>query len=125
MNLEDLIIYKSAMTLGQQVWEIVLTWDPFAKYTLGKQWVNASDSIGQNISEGFGRFHYKDSKNFYYYARGSLFESKTILEKAAKRKLISENKYLELHAEHNDLGIRLNNFIRVVGKIDHIKENNS
>ncbi len=125
MNLEDLNIYKSAMTLGQQVWEIVLTWDSFAKYTLGKQWVNASDSIGQNISEGFGRFHYKDSRNFYYYARGSLFESKTILEKAVNRKLISENKYLELHAEHNDLGIRLNNFIRVVGKINNIKENDS
>jgi four helix bundle protein len=60
---------------------IVITWDAFAKYTPGKQRVNAVDSIGLNMGEGFGRYHFKDSKHFYYYSRGSLFESLTILKK--------------------------------------------
>jgi four helix bundle protein len=115
MNLEDLLIYLQAMTIAQKIWDIVLDWDSFAKYTLGKQWVNAADSIGQNISEGFGRYHYRDAKNFYYYARGSIFESLTILEKSKMRKLISECEYIELHSEHKDLAIRLNNFIRTIG----------
>jgi four helix bundle protein len=78
MNLENLVIYKQSMEIAERIWDIVLIWDSFAKFTLGKQWVNASDSIGQNISEGCGWFHFKDSKNFFYYSRGSLFESLTI-----------------------------------------------
>jgi len=115
MNLKNLVIYKQSMEIAERIWDIVLIWDSFAKFTLGKQWVNASDSIGQNISEGCGRFHFKDSKNFFYYSRGSLFESQTILEKAHKRKLISETDYSELHFQHKDLTVRLNNFIKSVG----------
>ncbi len=89
LNFNELEIYKQSMSLAEKIWLIVLCWDSFPKYTLGKQWVNASDSISQNISEGFGRFPYKDSKNFYYYARGSLFESIGILEKANNRKLVN------------------------------------
>ncbi len=115
MNLENLVIYKQSMEIAEKIWEIVLKWDSFAKYILGKQWVNAADSIGQNISEGCGRFHYKDSKNFFYFSRGSLFESLTILEKAHIRKLISESDFSELHFQHKDLSVRLNNFIKSVG----------
>jgi four helix bundle protein len=115
MNLENLVIYKQAMVIAQRIWDIVLAWDPFAKYTLGKQWVNASDSIGQNIREGYGRYHFRDAKNFFYYSRGSLFESITILEKAHNRKLISDTDYSELYSEHKDLTVRLNNFIQAVG----------
>jgi four helix bundle protein len=115
MNLQDLVIYKLSMAMAQKVWNIVIGLDSFAKYTLGKQWVNASDSIGLNISEGFGRYHFRDAKNFYYYSRGSLFESLAILEKAHDRKLLSETDYKELLSELKDLGIKLNNFIRNIG----------
>jgi four helix bundle protein len=29
--------------------------------------------MAANISEGFGRYHFKDRKNFMFYARGSTF----------------------------------------------------
>ena len=115
MNLEDLFIYNQSMAIADRIWEIVMTWGSFAKFTLGKQWVNSSDSIAQNISEGFGRFHYRDAKNFYYYARGSLMESHTILSKAHNRKLISDKDYFDLQSEHKDLTVRLNNYIKTVG----------
>jgi len=35
------------------------------------------DSIAANLSEGFGRYHYKEKKNFSYYSIGSLYETKT------------------------------------------------
>jgi four helix bundle protein len=34
----------------------------------------ASTSVGANIAEGFGRFHYKEKIKFYYNARGSICE---------------------------------------------------
>ena len=68
MKLEDLEIYNISMNYSDKVWDIVIQWDYFAKDTIGKQWVRASDSISANISEGFGRNSYKDSRSFYYLA---------------------------------------------------------
>ena len=110
MKLEDLEIYRLAMELGEEVWDIVAKWDYFAKDTLGKQWIRAADSVALNISEGFGRNTFKDSRTFYYIARGSLFESKTCLDKAKNRKFVLD-KYQELLDKHNNLGIKLNKFI--------------
>ena len=53
-----------AMEIGDKVWEIVDKWDYFNKDTLGKQFVKAADSMALNIAEGYGRFFYKENKNF-------------------------------------------------------------
>jgi four helix bundle protein len=90
MKLEDLNIYQMSMTLADEVWNIVMKWENFEKFSIGKQLVNSIDSVSANISEGFGRFHYKDAKNFYYFARGSLYESKTWITKASNRNLIDK-----------------------------------
>ncbi|MEJ5995551.1 four helix bundle protein [Pedobacter sp. Du54] len=47
-----------------------MSWDFCAKDTIGKQICRAADSISANIAEGYGRFHYKENKNFCYYSRG-------------------------------------------------------
>jgi len=90
MNLDDLRVYQLAMQLAEKIWQIVIKWDAFAKYSIGQQYTKAADSIGANISEGFGRFHFKDSKNFLYYSRGSLFETKTWTTKVRNRQLITD-----------------------------------
>lgn len=60
LQLSDLTSYKSAFIFGNEVWSIVIKWDYFARDTIGKQFVNAADSISANIAEGFGRYHKKD-----------------------------------------------------------------
>jgi four helix bundle protein len=60
--LEDLEIYRSALEIGEYVWNIVEEWEPFPKKTTGNQFVDASDSIAANISEGYGRYFYRDRK---------------------------------------------------------------
>ena len=121
MELVDLNIYQISMKIGEEVWKIVMNWDSFAKYTLGKQWVNSSDSIAQNISEGYGRFHFKDSKNFYYFSRGSLLETMTILTKAFNRNLVSDEEFSQMQSELTDLKVRLNNFINRTGSNQNSK----
>jgi four helix bundle protein len=117
MKLEDLEIYNLSMELSDRVWQQVIVWDYFPKDTIGKQWVRAVDSVSANISEGFGRNTYKDSRVFYYFARGSLYESKTWLDKAKQRNLIAEQLYETLYNEHNKLAIKLNNFIKAQNKL--------
>jgi four helix bundle protein len=65
LKLDDLEIYKVAMDIGELTWRAVEGWDFFAKETLGKQLVRSADSIALNISEGYGRFHYNENKNFF------------------------------------------------------------
>jgi len=115
MDLEDLRVYQKAMEVAESIWKIVLPWNHFEKDTLGKQIVRSSDSIAANISEGFGRYHHKDSKKFYYYSRGSLFETKTWLAKANKRNLLDDNQHEHLIKELTVLGKMLNKFIQSVG----------
>jgi len=94
-----------------------MKWDYFARSTIGKQLVRAADSVPANISEGFGRYHYKEEKQFLYYARGSLEESKTFISMAFSRGLIEKVMYDSLISELDILGRRLNSFINAIGKI--------
>lgn len=109
-------IYEISIDLGEKAWNCVSTWNYFEKDTVGKQLVRAADSVAANISEGFGRYHYADAKHFFYFARGSLFETKTWLRKAYLRKLIKEEEYRTFHSLTNRLGVKLNNFIKTTGK---------
>jgi four helix bundle protein len=93
VRLEDLELYQVAMEIGEVVWSVVDKWEYFSKKTLGAQYVEAADSIALNISEGYGRFHYKENKNFCYYSRGSAKETLTITEKAKARNLISDRDF--------------------------------
>ena len=72
MKLEDFNVYNLAMDLGEVVYAEVIRWDYFDKDTVGKQFVRVADSVAANLSEGMGRYHYKERKNFSNYSRGSL-----------------------------------------------------
>ncbi len=115
MSLDELEVYKLAMDIGEHVWTIVSKWDFFARDTVGKQWVRAVDSVAANVSEGFGRFFYKENRQFCYYGRGSLFETRTWLAKARKRKLIPEGDFQKLNDDLDTLGRRLNAYIKSIG----------
>jgi|SRR5689334_411154 len=93
LRLEELEVYKVAMEIGDIVWNVVTKWEYFEKRTLGAQLVDAADSIALNIAEGYGRFHYKENKNFCYYSRGSAKETLTAVRKARSRDLISEEDF--------------------------------
>jgi len=110
-SLEDFKIYGLALKFGEEVWRIVNKWNYFKRDTVGKQLVRSVDSIAANLSEGLGRYHYLETKNFTYYARGSLFEAKTWLTKAHNRKLFSDKDYHDLMNTVNTLGIKINNYI--------------
>jgi four helix bundle protein len=66
MNLEELEVYQLSMQIAEQVWNIVLKGDFFAKDTVGRQLVKAVDSVASNLSEGFGRYFYKENRQFCY-----------------------------------------------------------
>ena len=114
--LEDLHVYRIAMEIGELVHAITTRWDIFTKKNLGDQYLRAADSIALNISEGYGRYHYKENKNFCWYARGSLFETKTANQKAYNRQLITSDDYNVILDKLKECHLLLNGYIKSIGK---------
>ncbi len=113
-GLEDLVLLKKSAELADSNWNLVREWDDFARDTVGRQLVKAVDSVGANVAEAFGRFHYGEKINFLYYARGSVFESKYWINRAEKRNLIPGEIHQAFAAQLKDIAIRINNFARAL-----------
>lgn len=109
-SLEDLKVLQVVEEMVNDIWRTVITWDAFGKSTMGKQLTTAADSIGANIAEAFGRFHYADKLNFLYYARGSLFETKYWINRATERSLLPPPQAQKYTLQLNNIGRLLNGF---------------
>jgi len=113
LRVEDLDIYRMAEELSDIVWDICIRWDYFSKNTIGKQLVRSADSIAANLSEGHGRYHFKERINFCYFARGSLEETKAWVAKAKRRNLITTNS-ARLTELIEGLPIKINAYIKSI-----------
>lgn len=115
-NVEDLRVYQIAEEIADKIWDICDKWGVFAKKTVGEQFVTAGDSIGANIAEGFGRYHYKENIKFLYYSRGSLQETIFWLKRSLKRGLITDKDYKEVDTLCRNLYPQLNAYIKSIGR---------
>lgn len=84
-------------------------------YGLTDQLKRASASIGANIAEGFGRYHYKDKLLFFYNSRGSIYETMHFIELSYRIGYIDEREKTSPIEELNKLSVRINNFINSIG----------
>lgn len=110
--LENLEVYKLARELSRIGWEIYETLDWQIKKVMGDQFLESTDSVGANIAEGYGRFHYLDKIKFYYNSRASLTEcSNSWIELLYERKKINKDIYMQFKGVARKLSIKLNNFI--------------
>ena len=115
-NFEKLDVYRLSEKLADDVWNIVIAWDGFAKDTVGKQIVRAADSVGANIAEGSGRGSVVDNRRFVRMARGSLYETIHWLRRSYIRKLLSQTEVKKLRLVVEELSPKLNAFLRSVDK---------
>ena len=108
----ELDVYQLAEDLADKIWNSYDIWPEKAQRTIGYQIIRAADSISANIAEGYGRFTPADRKLFYRYARGSFEETKSWLRKAIRRKLIPHPEVETYKKLIDELGPKLNAFIR-------------
>ena len=113
-NFENLQIYQLAEKLSDLIWQMVISWEYFAKDTVGKQLVRAADSISANIAERSGRGSAIDNRKFLRIARGSLYETKSFLRRAYHRQLLTSEQMNQLKPLVNELLPKLNAYIKQV-----------
>ncbi len=122
LRIEDLRVLQAAEELADTVWAVVQKWRAFERDTVGKQLVRSADSIGANIAEAFGRFHYGEKLPFLYYARGSVFETKYWLNRSHQRRLMSQDEFETLRAQIKDIVRQLNAFANLIKRHRHGRE---
>jgi four helix bundle protein len=72
---EGLDFYRDSLKLLKAAYRLAGSLPDYERYNLTDQLRRAAVSIGLNIAEGYGRYHFLDRLRFLYIARGSLNET--------------------------------------------------
>jgi four helix bundle protein len=117
IELRNLEVYQLSRKLSKTAWEIFCRMDFMDKKHMGDQFLRSVDSVGANIAEGYGRFHYLDKVRFYYNSRASHYEAFIHwLELLSERGKISKEEFDSINETALKLQIKLNNFITSTSK---------
>lgn len=110
-DFERLEIYQLAEDLVAKLYQITKNFPKEEIYGITSQLRRAIVSVAVNIAEGYGRYHFKDRVLFLYNARGSLLETKSLLNISHRLGYLSEKNKTNLTNQIGILGVKINNFI--------------
>lgn len=116
-DFNDLNIYQLANELADFIYNITESFPREEKFNLVSQLRRAATSIGANIAEGFGRYHYKENIQFCRQARGSLLEVKHFILFSHKRNFIDQDTLDKFLKDYITLKVKLNNYINSIGPV--------
>lgn len=114
-NFRNLQIWKDAMDLAQEVYEVTDTIPTKETYGIISQMTRAAVSIPSNIAEGSGRSE-KDFAHFLSIALGSLFELNTQIMLSERIGYIDNNQSLALQDKADKLQMMISGFKRRLEK---------
>ena len=112
----DLDVWKKARLLRNNISSLTKSFPPVEQYRLTDQIIRSSRSIGNNIAEGYGRYHYTDSKKFFVNARGSATETIDHLIIAFDEGYIPESVFQEFENYCQECLRLLNGYINYLKK---------
>lgn len=108
-NFRELEIWKDAMALSLELYDIISKFPTSEKYALAMQMKRSMISIPSNIAEGC-RGSNKELRQFLNIAMGSSFELETQLEISMKLGFIEEKIFQEFLEKLNFLQKRINSY---------------
>lgn len=107
----DLGLLQKAEGVCDQIWEATRSWERFNLEVVGSQMIRAADSIGANIAESHGRYHYGEKIQFLLYARGSLTETQFWLRRCQQRNLMLPTTCQQLDQILEELAKEINGYV--------------
>lgn len=112
---EDLLIWNKAVEFARLVIRLTEKIQTNRKhYRLIEQLEAAATSIALNIAEGKGRFSKKEFIQFLYIARGSLYETITLLKIFHKQDWISDTDLELIDCQADEIGKMLSSLIKSI-----------
>jgi four helix bundle protein len=112
---EDLIVYKRALEFSVSIIDMIDGIETSRKhYRLIEQIESSCTSIALNIAEGKGRYSKKEFKQFLFIARGSLYETVTMLQIFLKKNWLNKGDYQKLYEESEEINKMLSGLIKTL-----------
>jgi four helix bundle protein len=109
---EKLAVYQRALDFSVPIIEVIDEIDtPRKHYRLIEQLEASCTSVALNILEGKGRYSKKKFKQFLYIARGSLYETVTVLQIFEGMNFLSPTNYENLYSEAQEINKMLSGLI--------------
>lgn len=113
-NYKDLLIWKKAMELVTEIYEISRTFPKEEVYGLTSQIRRSAVSIPSNIAEGKGRRSGAEFQQFLVQARGSLYELETQVQIAGNLGYIHVEKVEKLKLKSIEIAKMLNALLETI-----------
>jgi len=114
---ENLEVWNRAVDFAVKVIDLVETIDTGRKhYRLLEQIEASSTSVSMNLAEGKGRFSQKEFIQYCYIARGSLYETMTLLEIFKRKGWISKDAFSLLKSEGIEIASMIKGLINSLYK---------
>ncbi|MCK5323427.1 MAG: four helix bundle protein [Desulfobulbaceae bacterium] len=116
-NFEELKVWQKAVIFAENVIKIIDELEtPRKHFRLIEQLEAAGTSVAMNIAEGKGRQTTKEFIQYLFIARGSLFETVTLLIIINRLNWLTEYKLLELKSLAEEITKMLNSLIKSMRK---------
>ena len=116
-NFEELKVWQKAVIFAENVIKIIDELEtPRKHFRLVEQLEAAGTSVAMNIAEGKGRQTTKEFIQYLYIARGSLFETITLIIIFHRLTWLSEKKLAELKLLAEEISKMINSLIKSMKK---------
>ncbi len=115
---ENLEVYQKSLDWIEKVEIISQLAKGKISYTLIDQLSRASLSIPLNIAEGNGRWHKGDKRQFFWIARGSVFECVPIIQVLQRKGLLNEEQYTDYYESLQVMAKMLTNLVKSVEELE-------
>jgi four helix bundle protein len=115
----ELEVWKKARQLKKEIFNLVEMFPAAEKYRLADQLIRSSRGINSSISEGHGRYTFKDRLHYCVIARGSLAETYNHLIDAYDCSYINYDQLKDYKNKIDEVHRLLN------GYIAHLRRNQS
>lgn len=114
-SFEDLTVWQKAVDFAKRVIDLTEKIEADRKhYRLVEQLESASSSIAANMAEGKGRYSKREFIQFLYIARGSLYETITLLVLFHKKEWIDDVDLQELEVLADEINKMLSSLIKSI-----------
>jgi four helix bundle protein len=115
-----MLTWRKARELRKVIHDLTATFPKSEQYIIVKHMKECSRNIPGNIAEGFGRFNYQESIQFYRIARGSLYELKSDIYCSFDDGYITDLQQNSLTNQIEELARLINGLIRSCSKTKKI-----
>lgn len=113
---EKLEVWQEAVGFAKDIYQVSKEFPTQEQFSLTIQSRRAAVSISCNIAEGKGRYHKKEFMQFLYVARGSLYETLTLLHISTDLDLVDKGNLVTLRDSGTKISLMINSLINSLKK---------